>query len=398
MRKDKAVVLKLGGPFAIVLTDGGAFRRILRKPGMVEGGICHLTPDWTRRAAAVAAAASLLLAVGGASAAQVMLNPTVATLSIDINPSFELGLNLRAQVTFTRARNDDAAAVLEGAHLRNLNVYEAVTALVERSAALGYIASTAENAVLATVTPLRAETPPVVNTTKLEAAVVKGLGPAIREAVVNVRTGTQEELKESRKEGVSPNLLDLVKEAQNRGVEVKVKEILERGVGPVLANKGLQVRDLVGKGQDEDDPDEADSDEEDAPDTEDDEDDDSPPAGRSRVVPPVGPKGPGSEAPVTPPGASPPAFASDPRLLPGLVKPKEDRGLAAVIAAALDSRAGDTHGHPPKAEPAGQRRPTEAQSGGDNDDEDPKSRVAARLAAIWERLTGNGKGRGRGND
>lgn len=392
MRKDKAVVLKLGGPFAIVLTDGGAFRRILRKPGMVEGGICHLTRDWTRRAAAVAVAASLLLAVGGASAAQVMLNPTVATLSIDINPSFELGLNLRAQVTFTRARNDDAAAVLEGAHLRNLNVYEAVTALVERSAALGYIASTAENAVLATVTSLRAETPPVVNTTKLEAAVVKGLGPAIREAVVNVRTGTQEELKESRKEGVSPNLLDLVKEAQNRGVEVKVKEMLERGVGPVLANKGLQVRDLVGKGQDKDDPDEADSDEEDAPDT----DDDSPPAGRSRVVPPVGPKGPGSEAPVTPPGASAPAFASDPRLLPGLVKPKEDRGLAAVIAAALDSRSGDTHGHPPKAEPAGQRRPAEAQSEEDNDDEDPKARVAVRLAAIWERLTS--KGRGRGND
>ncbi|MCB6366364.1 hypothetical protein LI291_09280 [Intestinibacillus massiliensis] len=100
---------------------------------------------WAQAAAALCAC--LLLCMGGGTLAYFHAD---AVVGIDVNPSIEIVTNRFDRVLAARAKNADAAAVLEGLELRHVDVDTAVNAVIGSMVRRQYL--TAEtNAVLVTV-------------------------------------------------------------------------------------------------------------------------------------------------------------------------------------------------------------------------------------------------------
>jgi len=86
----------------------------------------------------LAAACALIALLVGVGAWQVVCTP-VAYVSVDVNPSLELGLNRLDRVVSATAYNDDAQAVLEGVELTGKPYTQAIDALLESDAMAPYL-------------------------------------------------------------------------------------------------------------------------------------------------------------------------------------------------------------------------------------------------------------------
>ncbi len=112
----RAVVLKVEGRHATVLVEGGEIRRI-RPPLGAAAGQTVWVPErsaWTGVLWAPAAAAAVLLAAAGLVLARPAATPVQAAtvLSVDINPSLDLGLSATGRVVSVTPFDAAARALL----------------------------------------------------------------------------------------------------------------------------------------------------------------------------------------------------------------------------------------------------------------------------------------------
>ena len=92
-------------------------------------------------AAAVSVAAVLALAAGGLGTAGLLAasNRPEAVIAFDVNPSIELTINRKERVVKAEARNEDAAAILEGMDLKGAELKVATNAIVGSLLQHGYL-------------------------------------------------------------------------------------------------------------------------------------------------------------------------------------------------------------------------------------------------------------------
>jgi len=144
---------------AIVLTPDGQFLRVrVPRRGWWPGE----EVSWGRepfaylRPALVLACVLLLLLVPGGLAYQRYwaLGPVVAYVSVDINPSLELGIDARERVCVARALNADGEKVLAGLRYRRRSLEKVLSDLTLRAVEHGYLRSGDSGAVLVTVVPV----------------------------------------------------------------------------------------------------------------------------------------------------------------------------------------------------------------------------------------------------
>jgi len=96
---------------------------------------------------AIAACMALLLIGGGFAYAT-----PVSYLSVDINPSVELGINTLGQVVSIEAFNEDGKDDLSDLHVKGMKVKEAVGVIIDAAADKGFIKDDGSSVVLLTVT------------------------------------------------------------------------------------------------------------------------------------------------------------------------------------------------------------------------------------------------------
>lgn len=123
------VVLEINGPIAVVLDGSGSFRTVPAVIGWCAGDVVPLAAPrrkaaWTLPLAACLAAA--LLGSGGF----LWLDQT-SLVSLDVNPSVELGLNRFERVVSVTARNDEGAELLSVANVAGKTAGEAVEELLD---------------------------------------------------------------------------------------------------------------------------------------------------------------------------------------------------------------------------------------------------------------------------
>lgn len=87
------------------------------------------------RYALVAICAFLLLGAGGYS----FYRQPVSYISIDVNPSVELGINRFGRVVSTNAYNEDGQVVLQQLSLMNIPYVEAISALLAKESSSGFL-------------------------------------------------------------------------------------------------------------------------------------------------------------------------------------------------------------------------------------------------------------------
>ncbi|NLI91769.1 MAG: hypothetical protein GX434_06035, partial [Peptococcaceae bacterium] len=178
----------------------------------------------------IAACAAVLLIGGGGKA---YLTP-LSYVSLDINPSVELGVNVFGQVVTAEGYNADGKTVLNGIKVTGTNVTKAVSTVVDSAVDKGFIADDGSS-----VISLTAETDNDSTATKLNADAEAGAKEALAENgksadVIkdNVALARREQ---ARVMGITPGKLNLIQKLQavdptatiEQYKDAKIKDIMK---------------------------------------------------------------------------------------------------------------------------------------------------------------------------
>lgn len=159
----------------------------------------------------------------------------VAYLSLDINPSVELGINAFNQVISATAYNADGETILEGQDVLNTSVENAVNELVKSASENGFISSDGS-----TIVSVTSETDDADLATTIEENAQQGAENAIESsgdtAVVYKDNVALLRRDAARELGITPGKLNLIQKLQaldpaitvDQYKDAKVKEIMKK--------------------------------------------------------------------------------------------------------------------------------------------------------------------------
>ena len=182
---------------------------------------------------AVAFCLVFLFVIGGSAGAYSYYKTPVSYLSIDINPSVELGVNKFGKVVTVEGYNDDGKKILEGIDVKGVNVTDAVKSVIGSADSNGYIDSDGS-----TVIAVTSETDDPSIATKIQDAAEEGVNQVLEEsgktAVVYKENVPLSLNKEAKELGVTAGKLNLIKKLQEvdetatveQYKDVSVKEIV----------------------------------------------------------------------------------------------------------------------------------------------------------------------------
>lgn len=263
-RDGRGIVMAVEGRSAVVLTPEGEFRRVpLDRPDRQVGDEMPLTGQrgwgWAPAMGGLAVAAALLLAVilsglrGTSDRFERGLPPLLveAYVSVDINPSVELGVSGDAVVVQAEALNQDGQRLLGSVVYERKPLADVLTALVRAAASAGYLSPERSGEVVIAATPAGpgGVAPPVV------AAVYEGESRArallsqegARAAVYAVRSARAELRAEARQHGLSVGKYLMLEALRAQGVSVDPDELRQAGVGRVLREHGVLPGEVLRK-------------------------------------------------------------------------------------------------------------------------------------------------------
>ncbi len=243
IRKNAAVVLTPGGEFLLVKANGVSVGEEItwteedRIPALAASSSVRTR----RRVFSVASVAVLLLAV---IAIWSMRPPAVvAYVSMDINPSLELGLDARERVLELRAVNADAEAIVQGISYRGKPVEEVMREVAQKLASAKLLGSGNEEIVIASVrvrsvddrweTQVTEKIKQVLQQTGIEAS-------ASGTAEVKIETVSlpAEVRKEAVEKGISSGKMAIWLAAEKSGREVPLAQIREQSVESISSSIG----------------------------------------------------------------------------------------------------------------------------------------------------------------
>ncbi|MEW5935962.1 MAG: anti-sigma factor domain-containing protein, partial [Bacillota bacterium] len=239
----QGIVLKIQGKMAIVLTPDGEF---LRTPADREGwwrGQEVTWPDREPRAylrPAVALACVLVLLLAGSGLAYRhwwALGPVVAYVSVDINPSLELGVDARERVCSARAFNPDGERLLAGLAYRHRNLGKTLSDLTLRAVEQGYLGADRPGAVLVAVVPTG--TTAKVDPARLREEAVNAARLVLEQRGLKVEvkgwTADRQVHEEARRLHISAGRMALYLAARRAGAEVTLEQVRREPIGRVLS-------------------------------------------------------------------------------------------------------------------------------------------------------------------
>ncbi len=274
----RGLVMDLDGGKAVVLTPKGEFLRLNRvQPGWEVGReIVFEWPEpesrpwwvrpWIGRPAwlAVAVAAVVMLvfmpgllaqapAVGPGGPEVTVVEGTIVTyVTVDINPSLELGLDAQDRVVSVTDLNEDAGLLTEGLNLFGQPVDQAVEKLTEAAVEKAFISPGKANGVIISAVPAEPRTagqikgapgsqPPRQDLeAKLESATQKALAKRQVTAPVSVVPLTPEVRDKAKELGVSAGKLMLWARARDQGVKVPIEEFKGRKLAESIRQAGVE--------------------------------------------------------------------------------------------------------------------------------------------------------------
>ena len=197
------------------------------------------------------AASLAVLCLGGSTGAYAYYQTPVSYLSLDINPSVELGINAFDKVVQVEAYNEDGEKILEEVDIVGSDVTEAVGELVSSADNNGYIAEDGS-----TVVSVTTETDNEEVATELETVAEEGVNSALeeteKEVVVHKDNIALARRDEARKLGITPGKLNLIQKLQAVDPDATVEEYKDASVNEIMKTiknirKNGNAKDIIDK-------------------------------------------------------------------------------------------------------------------------------------------------------
>ncbi|MVX62212.1 hypothetical protein GKZ28_00670 [Clostridium chromiireducens] len=200
-----------------------------------------------KRKIALVLAVVAVSSLGGGVYAHAKTTP-VAYVSMDINPSVELGVNAFDEVVSAEAYNEDGEKVLEGTNLVNTDVDTAVSTIVSNAVSDGYIKEDGSSAVEITTATDKDGVATKLDKT-LKDAVNKTLEENDADATVETDNVALARRDEARELGITPGKLNLIQKLQALDPNIKVEDYKDSSVKDIqkktkelrVENKGDEV-------------------------------------------------------------------------------------------------------------------------------------------------------------
>jgi hypothetical protein len=181
----------------------------------------------------IAVACSAVFVCGTSLGAYAYYKTPTSYLSLDINPSVELGVNAFGKVVSAMAYNNDGKTILDGQNVMGSSVKSAVSTLVKSAAQKGFVAKDGS-----TVIAVTSETDNSSTATDLEDAAAQGADSAVKSegdtATVQKENVALERRDEARKLGITPGKLNLIQKLQALDPSITVDEYKDAKVTDIM--------------------------------------------------------------------------------------------------------------------------------------------------------------------
>lgn len=254
----KGIVVDIEEGNASVLTENGEVRgvkdrryRIGEEINLAEG--FRLNSGLVRWGTGIAAA--LVLFATGAFA----YTTPDAYISVDVNPSVEISINMFDRVLDVKAVNDDGEELLSAISLTHMSIEKAMEQLTEKLMEENYITNDENGGVIITTSgedPIKAEK----LAARLEAKVRQCIDEEGKTALVEAEAVGLERVQEAEKLGVTPGKLNLVEKLVKSSPDPEdmvIEEWLDKPVKEINKlikenRKALKEQEKAGRDEDED--------------------------------------------------------------------------------------------------------------------------------------------------
>lgn len=185
-----------------------------------------------KRKIALALSGALILSLGGGGFAYAKTTP-VAYVSMDINPSVELGVNTFNEVVSAEAYNEDGEKVLEGTNLIKTDVDKAVSTIITNAINDGYVKEDGTSGIEIVTASDKEKVADKLEETVKE-VVNKTLEDNEVDATVEAERVALQRRDEARKLGITPGKLNLIQKLQELDPAIKVEDYKSSSVKEIM--------------------------------------------------------------------------------------------------------------------------------------------------------------------
>lgn len=204
-------------------------------------------PGWSSLRSLTTAACIAIFLIAGSTGAYTYYQTPASFISVDINPSVELGINAFGRVVSVQAYNADGRIILTGLELRGLKVDKAISLILASAAEGGYIADDGS-----TIVSITAETDESGLAASLESDALAGacesLDASSKTAVLISDSVSLSMREEAESAGITPGKLNLINKLQAVDPEASVDEYKDASVKEIIRDT------QAAQGQDKKDP------------------------------------------------------------------------------------------------------------------------------------------------
>lgn len=245
MEKITGMVMEINAKTCIIMTSDGDFRETVKPSEDIRLGqeiawVPAKKPAYWRY---LAVAASLLILLFCGHLYNGLRPEVVAYVTLDINPSIELGIDSEERVLKARGLNADGKELLARVRVTGQNLDRAMESLLDEAMRDSYIKPDAENVILSTVTIEDKDTS--ISKEKVLKAIDIPLHTSKVKADVVVEQVTPELRQEAKRTGLSSGRYLLQIKAQNRGVSITEQELKTKSLRIIQQEKRIKVIDLI---------------------------------------------------------------------------------------------------------------------------------------------------------
>lgn len=262
----KGCVIKVEDRFAVVLTTGAQYLKIIKKDGLILGKeILFVEEDLYREkglsiksfglTAAVFILLFLSITLYHRLGQWLPLQQVAAVVSIDINPSVELEVNKENKVLRSVAINEEGKQLVDTS-LKGLTIEDAVVKVVNKAKSLQYITDE-KNAILISTVVLKEEAK--ASQPQIEDAILEKIyeQDALQELQVIYVRSKKEDIEKAREEKISIGKYEVYLEAKAEKQEItveqirkaKVQDLVNQGVGKLKEKEAVKKKSEDEKGK-----------------------------------------------------------------------------------------------------------------------------------------------------
>jgi len=188
---------------------------LIQKINNILGGI------FMNRRIALSLSVGVILILGGGTYAYA--KTPVAYVSVDINPSVELGVNAFDKVTSVEAYNEDGQKILEGTNLINYDIDNAVSTVISNAISNGYIHDDGSSAIEITTATDKDKV-----ATEMEESLKDTTDKTLKnnDIIAEVETGNVALARrdEARKLGITPGKLNIIQKLQKLDPIINIED------------------------------------------------------------------------------------------------------------------------------------------------------------------------------